>query len=104
MTEVRTPPVRCTVVTRMAERYDANEAGFPAGAVEYGGDPVDRLWYACPCGCGMIGRLTIAENVKPAKVPSWKWTGGRENPTLEPSVHHIGHWHGHLQGGVWKSC
>lgn len=30
---------------------------------------------------------------------SWEWDGNREKPTLNPSVHHIGHWHGWIRAG-----
>lgn len=35
--------------------------------------------------------------------PSWKFDGNRERPTLTPSVHVIGHWHGWLRAGRMES-
>lgn len=29
----------------------------------------------------------------------WGWDGNEDQPTLTPSVHCIGHWHGWLRGG-----
>jgi hypothetical protein len=31
--------------------------------------------------------------------PSWGWDGNLDKPTLTPSVHHVGHWHGWVRAG-----
>ncbi len=36
--------------------------------------------------------------------PCWQWDGNRERPTIAPSIHLIGHWHGFVQDGQIKSC
>jgi len=60
--------------------------------------------YLCPCGCGVVGRLLIGKGHKPGGTrPSWRWNGSLTEPTLSPSVHHIGHWHGWLRNGYWES-
>lgn len=43
--------------------------------------------------------LRIARNEKPAESPSWEWDGNREKPTLTPSIHTHGHWHGWVRNG-----
>ena len=30
----------------------------------------------------------------------WGWDGNEDVPTLTPSVHHIGHWHGWVRAGA----
>lgn len=35
---------------------------------------------------------------------SWEWDGNEEAPTLTPSVHQIGHWHGFIRAGRMVSC
>lgn len=86
MSEVRLKaPVKATIVD------DIDEESCP-GAVEIASA---GLWYECPCGCGTQGYLAF----KPAPSPSWHFD--RKTVTLSPSVHHIGHWHGHLRAGVW---
>lgn len=61
--------------------------------------------YFCPCGCGVEGRLLIGDGHKPGgSRPSWRWNGSRSEPTLDPSVNHVGHWHGWLRDGYWESC
>ena len=34
----------------------------------------------------------------------WGWDGNEEKPTLTPSIHDVGHWHGFLRSGVLESC
>jgi len=68
-------------------------------------DAVAALWFFCPCGCG-LHRITVGERHKPAMgVPSWRWCGSFENPTLTPSVNQRAcGWHGWLSGGYWEPC
>lgn len=34
----------------------------------------------------------------------WGWDGNEDKPTLTPSIHTIGHWHGFLRAGRLVSC
>ena len=61
------------------------------------------FWYCCPCGCGLIAPITVGANFKPPQRPSWNWNVSTTEPTLTPSVHHKGHWHGWLTDGYWRS-
>jgi hypothetical protein len=36
--------------------------------------------------------------------PRWIWDGNIENPSLMPSIHAPGEWHGYLQNGMFQSC
>lgn len=94
MSEVRLPaPVR-------AIRVDSMGQSGPAGAFKLfreDGPRVAGLIYRCPCGCGALAPLYF----KPAESPSWNWDGNENAPTLSPSVHHVGHWHGYLREGFW---
>lgn len=97
MAEVRTDPVSATYCE------DIEDVKATAGAFEFFVDrdqKVAGMIYSCPCGCGRTGAL----NFRPHPSPSWEWNGDREKPTLTPSVHHVGHWHGFLTDGVWRSC
>jgi hypothetical protein len=103
MSYVKTPPVRGKPVDFDA-LYEAGHEALRAAAggfefIEKDGRVTDMLMI-CPCGCGDTGALAI----RPAPSPSWEWDGNREKPTLHPSVHHVGHWHGWLRAGVWESC
>lgn len=99
MSEIRTQPVVATLVD------DIDEVKATPGAFEFyvssssDGKPVGMI-YSCPCGCGGIRALDF----KPRSSPSWQWDGNRDAPTLTPSVHWVGHWHGFLRNGVWESC
>ena len=58
------------------------------------------LLYICPCGCGKMGFVGFRGKVTPPR-PSWEWDGNEESPTLSPSIHDVGHWHGFLKQGQW---
>jgi hypothetical protein len=96
MSEVKTLPVKGKLVA------DIDQDDAQPGDFELSGEPPRGLWYRCPCGCRSQGFLAIRP-AEPAH-PSWAWDGNREAPTLEPSIHHVGHWHGYLRAGVWESC
>lgn len=86
-----------------AQRVDDIEEDAPAGAFEYfssGDREIAGMIYACPCGCGRL----VALDFRPHPSPSWEWDGNTEKPTLSPSVHDVGHWHGWLRAGIWESC
>jgi hypothetical protein len=103
MADVKTqPPVEATL------HEDIDSVSGKAGAFEYykAGDrfPAGMI-YCCPCGCGHLGSLMFRP-LQPGFEgrASWEWNGNMEKPTLQPSVHHVGHWHGWLKNGVWESC
>lgn len=86
MTEVRLPAsVKATLVE------DIDRESCP-GAIQVEGS---GLWYECPCGCKSQAYL----NFRPSPAPSWDYD--HASVTLSPSVHHVGHWHGHLKAGYW---
>jgi hypothetical protein len=104
MSEVRTPPVKATLVNNIDEVLKTPGAFEYTRAGKDGPYPGGML-YACPCGCGHMGSLMFrpVPDGFPGH-PSWEWDGNMEAPTLSPSVHHVGHWHGFLRNGVWESC
>jgi hypothetical protein len=102
MAEKRTEPMPAVFVSYADFFDDEMNARLPGSICENEDD--DRWLYACPCGCGTAGALRVGQGAKPAQTPSWLWNGSKEAPTLTPSVHHIGHWHGWLTDGMWLSC
>jgi len=77
------------------------------GAAEWtmnaAGQQVAGLMFVCPCGCGVVGHLTI----RPCNErPSWEWDGNQEKPTLSPSIQKTTdcRWHGFLRAGVFEEC
>lgn len=104
MAEIRLPaPVKAQSFVDLPE-----SPNVPAGAFTYYTDDrgaIRGMIYACPCGCGNCGLLRFRP-VAPADhgCASWEWNGNKETPTLSPSVHHVGHWHGWLREGRWEQA
>jgi hypothetical protein len=62
-----------------------------------------ELQYWCPCGCGLRNSLLVGKGHKPGgDRPSWRWNESTTEPTLDPSVNVVGHWHGWLRDGYWR--
>lgn len=63
------------------------------------------MWAKYPDGCMACLPLDMPDEVKNAgsRRASWKFDGNLERPTLTPSVHHIGHWHGWVRAGRMES-
>ena len=54
---------------------------------------------------GMTGPDAISIEVgKQGGERVWAWDGDEENPTLTPSLHVPGTWHGFLRRGMLESC
>lgn len=102
MSEVKLPaPVKATLVDDVDEQTGTPGAfGFYINHGAPEGSPPAGLIYVCPCGCGLLGGLAF----RPGAPPAWHWDGNREAPTLSPSVHHVGHWHGWLRAGMWLNA
>ena len=59
--------------------------------------------------CRLPDRCYIELPIRPtvagqAQHPSWDWDGNEATPTLNPSVHTHGHWHGLFRAGRMVSC
>ncbi|WP_217577332.1 DUF6527 family protein [Mesorhizobium sp. GbtcB19] len=109
MSEVKTSPVEAKHIPEWDDfrKGERPSVGLVAGSFRVEGPDEDGdydFYYCCPCGCGRIGMLFVGKGMKPTCSPSWQWNGSLEKPTLTPSVHHVGHWHGYLTDGVWVSC
>lgn len=105
MAEVRLErPVRATYLKTDSDLFyagDAPEKLVPPGAFTYDGR---YFTYVCPCGCKLAGMLRVGLSEKPDETPSWTFDGNYANPTLHPSINHIGHWHGWLRNGWWEQA
>lgn len=102
MSEVRlAAPVEAT----RSEDIDEDETPGAFGYYVHGGSEDYRgMIYRCPCGCGRLGALPfhpLGGDDKKHYRDGWHWDGNRDKPTLTPSVHHVGHWHGYLRDGFW---
>jgi hypothetical protein len=99
MTEVRLPaPVKATHIPKDGDFQDQYDQATVPGSFNFDGK---FIWYGCPCGCKQVGVLRAAIGSKPADGPSWIFNGDYDQPTLSPSVNHVGHWHGWLRDGFW---
>lgn len=103
MAEIKTEPVGAKhIADKAAFLRERVPGSFRIGPPDSDGEL--SFWYCCPCGCGAVAPLVAGNNFKPNGGPSWMWNGSTDAPTLHPSVNHVGHWHGWLTDGVWKSC
>lgn len=107
MTEVRLPaPVKGHVDKVFGDGKWTEKTRPTAGAYFVAKDG-KKCWYSCPCGCGSISGLPLhpaGTDVPQDQHPSWGWDGNRKKPTLTPSIHHVGHWHGYLTAGVFTQA
>jgi hypothetical protein len=118
MSEVRLPaPVKAVPVE---DAFDHGEYGRKeriAGAFNFKENEAGKGFWGyfrstCPCGCGSFSALPVGLRVKPPQGvadagftrSTWEWDGNREAPTLTPSIHHVGHWHGWLKAGMWTQA
>lgn len=104
MSEVRTEPVTAVHVDNWHDLVKTKAPGSVSFSPLPDADGEQYMSWVCPCGCGHQSNLTVGNGFKPADSPSWEWNGSREKPTLTPSIHRVGHWHGWLTDGVWRSC
>jgi hypothetical protein len=103
MAEVKTAPLQAAhVADKETFLRDRIAGSFRVGPQDSDGEL--SFWYCCPCGCGAVAPLLSGNGMKPSDSPSWNWNGSTDAPTLHPSVNHVGHWHGWLVDGIWKSC
>lgn len=58
------------------------------------------LWHKLPDGnAGAILLNPIVDTERNKGRPAWNWDGNEEKPTLTPSVHLPGRWHGWFRKG-----
>ena len=61
------------------------------------------MWHRLPDNNhGVINLRPVAPGQE--QHPSWEWDGNLEKPTLTPSVHLPGRWHGWFTAGRMISC
>jgi hypothetical protein len=63
-----------------------------------------RFWFVCPGPCRGIAAIALRPVIDRHTKQSWEFDGNMEAPTLEPSINHVGCWHGWLRSGVFTSC
>ncbi len=91
-------------VMERKESEEAVEAGPPGSFyIEKLAGGVTRMWHKLPNGnFGVIYLRPIPPSMNTN--PSWEWDGNETAPTLTPSVHLPGSWHGWFTAGRMQSC
>ena len=90
----------CDMV-RVADRQAVHDGPPGAFCFEQRGMPGARyrvLWHKLPEGTAGFLRLRPLPASEEAH-PSWTFNGDEDRPTLHPSVHYVGHWHGYFTAG-----
>lgn len=67
-------------------------------------DGLRVMWHKLPDGNFGCIRLRPIPGSHSNASPSWQWNGNEEVPTLSPSVHLPGRWHGWFRNGRMESC
>lgn len=66
-------------------------------------DGIRRIWLGIPSALGYIP-IALPVNVQmPSGVfigPVWHWDENEDAPTIAPSIHTLGHWHGWVRAGM----
>lgn len=96
---MNTESVACRKVVRSAT---PEEVGMEkAGDFCFSGD-MKTFFVWLP---GMIGPIAIEiQKGAPGGPRVWGWDGNEDKPTITPSIHSIGRWHGWLKAGKLESC
>ena len=88
------------------ESINTRKVGF--GKMERPGDFcfADDLSYIYLWLPGMSGpdAIRIHNGPDPGRDRHWGWDGNQDTPTLTPSIHAPGEWHGYLRAGRLESC
>lgn len=87
-------------------QYDAAWQELERGQFDVTESPVNgqrRFWFVCPGPCKSLAPLALRPVVD-GSPQSWDFDGDLEAPTLNPSINHVGCWHGWLQRGEFRSC
>lgn len=91
------------LVDSVLDRDDRGE-GHPGEASFYVNAAGQRAGFIIRCpGCNVPQALAF-RGIPGATGATWEWDGNAEQPTLTPSVHHVGCWHGWLTAGQWVPC
>lgn len=62
-----------------------------------------RFWFVCPGACKSIAPIALRPVVD-GSPQSWEFDGNLDAPTLQPSINHVGCWHGWLRAGEFTPC
>jgi hypothetical protein len=60
------------------------------------------FWFRCPGECGQVSPIALRPVVAKGIDQSWEFDGNEGTPTLNPSINHVGCWHGWLRAGLFS--
>lgn len=85
--------------------WDGPEPDAQQGSFEITAEPSGqrRFWFVCPGPCRALAAIALRP-VLDGSAQSWEWDGNLAAPTLQPSINHVGCWHGWLRSGEFVSC
>lgn len=87
----------CDMV-RVVDREAVHAGPVGSFCIVTAADGDRMLWHKLPNAMVGFCRLRPVRSGAPAH-PSWKWDGNEDKPTLKPSVHQVGGWHGWITAG-----
>lgn len=99
MSEVRLPaPVK-------AHRVESVTDDRRPGVFKFFADDgvIAGMNFRCPCPCARLTPIYFTGHAV-AGEPSWDWDLNLDAPTLKPSLHAVGHWHGFLRAGFFTQA
>jgi len=86
-----------SIITRKVESGKMERPG------DFCFDDIDSHIYIILPGSKHADALRIQRG-NPGGERVWGWDGNAESPTLTPSIHAPGEWHGYLRAGRLESC
>lgn len=98
-------PTRCVRYETVNDLFESTESGAFCWSPS-GWDSPDSLWIRLPGeGEARVGRCRVYREGQPypSEGPGWLWDGNVDQPTLSPSIHMLGDWHGYLEAGALRS-
>lgn len=70
-----------------------------------GNSTTKHIWIATPLSADLSDFVVNRWAIRPHTLQngaSWEWDGDIYAPTLSPSLHHVGVWHGRVEKGVLR--
>jgi hypothetical protein len=91
---------------------DHRDSGCPPGSwlfrhyVDLHGERHSGMEFVCPCGCGDVSWIPVAQSPVAPDTHRWGWNQNEDAPTLVPSIRRTTQckFHGYMTDGRWSSC
>jgi hypothetical protein len=90
-------------MTRCHSEEEVEKGGPGCFFFEQEPDYERHLHLNLPDGTYIWIHVRLQNDPHPQGHPSWEWDGNEDAPTLTPSIHTHGVWHGYAKAGVLES-